>query len=349
MRRSETLNIFGKKGSKSPIQDMLKVNKISKSEGTSQRNKLNKGSKGEKSPGGLSFGEAFGDQDSSLATETESDEDFLECPVYMKDCWKGWSKWYAKNCLYKCANYIVMSKIFNYIILLSILVNTIALALDEYPIDREKIRVMEFINLVMTFIFIGEMAIKIIGLGIATYCSRVENLFDAFIVIMSVVELAISTEGGSGTFLSIFRGTRLFRVFRLFSQWESFHKMMVKIAISLKDLLSFFVLLLLIVLVFSLLGVEFFAQYIKIDDEGNIVQKGGKSPRLNFDTPAEAFVTVFTCMIGDDWNFIMHNYMRAKRDLVLPPLFFLVIMIFGHLFIMSLFLAILLKNFEDKK
>ena len=77
--------------------------------------------------------------------------------------------------------------------------------------------------------------------------------------------------------------------------------MMVKILITLKDVVSFFVLLLIIVLVFSLLGVEFFAQYVKVDKKNNIVKKGGESPRYNFDNPLNGAVTVFILLIGDDW------------------------------------------------
>ena len=72
--------------------------------------------------------------------------------------------------------------------------------------------------------------------------------------------------------LTIFRGFRLLRVFRLARRWESFHKMTVKIVHTLKDILTFFVLLLIIVFVFSLLGVQLFNNYIKIDEKNRIME-----------------------------------------------------------------------------
>ena len=51
---------------------------------------------------------------------------------------------------------------------------------------------MEMINLVMTIIFITEMVIKLIGLGMVTYCSKMENIFDATIVVVSIVEICFS-------------------------------------------------------------------------------------------------------------------------------------------------------------
>ena len=71
--------------------------------------------------------------------------------------------------------------------------------------------------------------------------------------------------------LTIFRGFRLLRVFRLFSKWETFHKMIVKIGETLKDIITFFFLLLIIVFVFSLLGVELFKNKAKINRFNEIV------------------------------------------------------------------------------
>ena len=104
--------------------------------------------------------------------------------------------------------------------------------------------------------------------------------------------------------LTIFRGFRLLRVFRLFRKWKTFHKMMVKIGQTLKDIITFFVLLLIIVFVFSLLGVELFGNSIKINLENEIVELDdpeGFSPRQNFDSFPEGFVSVFVCLIGEDW------------------------------------------------
>ena len=71
-------------------------------------------------------------------------------------------------------------------------------------------------------------------------------------------------------------------MFRLFRRWKTFHKMIMKIGQTLKDILTFFVLLLIIVFVFSLLGVELFANKTKINVNNEIValdDPSGFSPR----------------------------------------------------------------------
>ena len=73
-------------------------------------------------------------------------------------------------------------------------------------------------------------------------------------------------------------------------------------------------LLLIIVFVFSLLGVELFSNNTKINLNNEIVavdDPNGFSPRQNFDSFPEGFVSVFVCLIGEDWQLVMHDFMRS--------------------------------------
>jgi hypothetical protein len=83
---------------------------------------------------------------------------------------------------------IVMNQVFSTMILTMIVLNTVILALDSYPIDREKEVTFDRINSVLTWMFLGEMVTKLIGLGVATYVKDRFNIFDAFIVILTVAE-----------------------------------------------------------------------------------------------------------------------------------------------------------------
>ena len=76
--------------------------------------------------------------------------------------------------------------------LLAIGTNTVSMSLDRYPITHEELTLLELINNVCTWIFIGEMLLKIAGLGIVTYITDAVNLFDAFVVIVSIIELAMA-------------------------------------------------------------------------------------------------------------------------------------------------------------
>ena len=169
-----------------------------------------------------------------------------------------------------------MNNFFNFLVYAAIGINSICLALDEYPIEYEKAFILEQINYIVTWVFIGEAIIKISGLGIKTYSIDPGNQFDAIIVVISIIELILENEGnnsGNKKILTIFRGFRMFRVFKLAKKWKSFNRMINKISNSLGDIITFLILLVIVASVFSLLGNEIFAYKVLLDKNGNIIPK----------------------------------------------------------------------------
>ena len=47
--------------------------------------------------------------------------------------------------------------------------NTITLSMDRYPIDLSTASNLESINNVTTWIFVMEMVVKVLGMGLKTY------------------------------------------------------------------------------------------------------------------------------------------------------------------------------------
>ncbi len=113
----------------------------------------------------------------------------------------------------------------------------------------------------------------------------------------------------------------------------------------------FFLLLILILYVFALLGVDLFGDKIKIDRDDQICfgekLKECKSPRYNFDTFLDALITCFIIMIGEDWQIRMEEGIRSNKNIVVS-LYYIFLTIIGHWFLMNLFLAILLSNFKER-
>ena len=68
-------------------------------------------------------------------------------------------------------NFICKSRAFFFVVTLSIIVNTVAMSLDRYPIDKKENDLLEKINSITTWVFVGELIIKVLGLGIKTYVS----------------------------------------------------------------------------------------------------------------------------------------------------------------------------------
>jgi hypothetical protein len=88
---------------------------------------------------------------------------------------------------------------------------------------------------------------------------------------------------------------------------------------------------------------ELFAYRVKYTED-DLVDINGESPRANFDTFGASIVTIFIVLIGEDWNNVMYNYVRATDQSAM--IFFVSLTILGNLVLLNLFLAILLKNFE---
>jgi hypothetical protein len=202
---------------------------------------------------------------------------------------------------------VVESRWFLIFITLCILINTAFLASDRYPIDAESQRTIEIANLVFYCIFVLEMVLKLIGLGVRGYCKESFNVFDGFIVILSTVEVALFYSGDSSGFssggaISAFRAFRLLRLFKLARTWTSLKNILQTMQNTLFDISYFSILMMLFITIYALLGMEFFAHRLKFDDSYEVVEGGGgRSPRVNFDDFFHAFEAIFIVLVGDDW------------------------------------------------
>ena len=98
--------------------------------------------------------------------------------------------------------------------------------MDKHPQPAEEADMLEIINFGLTVVFILEMLLKIPALGLKDYLIDPFNRFDAFIVIVSILELILappaffgisnsSEDDSSGGGFSALRSFRLFRLFKL--------------------------------------------------------------------------------------------------------------------------------------
>ena len=174
-----------------------------------------------------------------------------------------------KFCYTVCTHYM-----FTLVITILIIVNTFVLAIDQYPENEETIELQEQLNTFFTYCFVLEMIIKLLGLGIRDYVKDQFNIFDAAIVIFSIVEMVLAvvmTGFQSGAFTA-FRGVRLLRVFKLARSWTSFRDLLSQIVVSVKEVFTFFILLVVGMFIFTLLGMELFGFKIYYDEDNQIAE-----------------------------------------------------------------------------
>ena len=149
---------------------------------------------------------------------------------------------------------------FNFIMLIITFTNCLILALDRYPLSFTEINTFDKMNIAMSFIFGIEMIIKLFGLGVKEYSRDGFNLFDAFIVALSIIDFSLYFVSGSGgAALNAFRAIRILRIFKLSKGWKAFNIILTKILKSIKDIMYFVLLLVVFIVVFTILGLEFWS------------------------------------------------------------------------------------------
>lgn len=151
---------------------------------------------------------------------------------------------------------------------LTIVINAVIMSLDHYPQTKAYSRLINRLNQMFSWIFTAEMIIKLLGLGIKEYVRDKFNLFDAFIVILSSVDnIMFYTMGGnaSGGGVIILRSIRLLRVFKLARNWKSLRVLISKMINTLPNLASFGLLLFVFLIVFVILGLQFFSCTVYLD------------------------------------------------------------------------------------
>jgi len=189
---------------------------------------------------------------------------------------------------------ITCSRLYTRFILVVILLNTIILSCDHYGIGNTFQAILDAGNFITTTIFFVDMILLNIAHGIDKYWSTPSSLFDGIIAVSSVFELVLTrmSEGGGGgtSAMSVFRSLRLVRLLKMIKQWKSLHSLLATMARSASDVKSFGLLLVLFVFIYSLIGMELFANRLHFDnmtaahiDISDPRYSGADIPRANFD------------------------------------------------------------------
>uniref|UniRef100_A0A7S2F8U8 Calmodulin n=1 Tax=Florenciella parvula TaxID=236787 RepID=A0A7S2F8U8_9STRA len=246
------------------------------------------------------------------------------------------------------------------IALAAVLLNTVVLALDQYPANVSLAATLDEINLVLTYVFIGELVIKLYAYGLKDYFADAFNNFDFVVVVVSIVELVLErVVGYEGGGISALRAFRIFRVFKLAKQWKDLNDLLSKMLKTLNDIGYFAMLLVLFMYIYSLVGMQFFANKMHFnpdsgwpvpfsrDDENEYYD--ADVPEANFDNFLWAMVTVFQMLTGENWNSVMYDGRRASLYSEASAFYFLSLIVIGAFIVMNMFLAILLSNFSEEE
>jgi hypothetical protein len=156
---------------------------------------------------------------------------------------------------------LATSKFFENLVFICIVINTGCMAATWYAESKAYTEAMESVNLVFTIIYTVESGIKIVVFG-KKYFKDGWNVFDFMIVVVSwlgfFLEAVFKLNVGSAA--TIIRSFRVARVFKMIRRFKSMRKIFNTFVVALPELGNVGSLLLLLLLLYSILGVFFFAK-----------------------------------------------------------------------------------------
>ncbi|KAK9527412.1 hypothetical protein VZT92_013976 [Zoarces viviparus] len=234
---------------------------------------------------------------------------------------------------------MVMDPFLDLAITVCIVLNTLFMAMEHYPMTDEFNGMLSIGNLVFSGIFTAEMLLKIIALDPYYYFQTGWNIFDSIIVCLSLMELGLSDVEG----LSVLRSFRLLRVFKLARSWPTLNTLIKIIGNSMGALGNLTLVLAIIVFIFAVVGMQLFGK--NYQDCVCKISKDCTLPRWHMKDFFHSFLIVFRVLCGE-WIETMWDCMEvAGQPLCL--LVFMLVMVIGNLVLLNLFLALLLSSFSS--
>lgn len=241
-----------------------------------------------------------------------------------------------------CIKRAIKSQYFYWSVIVLVFLNTSCVAVEHYGQPGWLTIFLFYAEYVFLILFILEMCLKMYALGVRTYFESSFNKFDFFVVMGSIFEVVWSyyKEGSFG--LSVLRALRLLRIFKVTKYWSSLRNLVISLLASMRSIISLLFLLFLFLLIFALLGMQLFGGEFNFENG---------TPAANFNTIANALLTVFQILTGEDWNEVMYNGIRSQggieRGGMVYSVYFIILVLFGNYTLLNVFLAIAVDNLAN--
>ena len=280
----------------------------------------------------------------------------------------------------------MLSRIFEYFIITMILLSWILLTLDS-PLnnpDSAFAKTLSIVDIIFTFIFFIEAVLKWLAFGffwnhyngVTPYIRNSWNILDFCVVVLSLTDFIVSNTSEDPatqdlSSLKALRAIRALRPLRVASRNEGLKIAIQALLASIPPIGNVLIISLLFLLIFAILGVNFFkgAYYYCQTDYSDLLSQvstrrdclniGGVWVRIgaNFDNVAIACIVLFEMMTTEGWTDVMANGVDATgiemepkyNEQMYMQIYFVVFMIIGWFLLINLFTAVITDNFNKIK
>ncbi|MCL2785420.1 MAG: ion transporter [Propionibacteriaceae bacterium] len=219
---------------------------------------------------------------------------------------------------------LVEWKVFERVILVVILLNTVVLGLETSELIMANYAVtLELLNFIFIGIYVAEMCLKLFAYHLKYFRSG-WNVFDFIIVILSLVPA-----GGVFSGLRILRVFRVLRVLRLVTGLKPLRKIVSSVLRSLPSIGWTVLLMVIVYYVFAIVGIHLFRP---------------ESPE-RFGTLGLAFATLFQLTTLDSWPSIVHPLTEAHAW---AWVYFVLFMLIAAFILINVILGIVVDSLHQQ-
>ncbi|GFS86640.1 voltage-dependent calcium channel type D subunit alpha-1 [Nephila pilipes] len=279
---------------------------------------------------------------------------------------------------------IVEWKPFEYLILLTIFCNCVALAIytPHACMDSNRLNhYLEKTEYLFLVIFMIECIMKIIAYGFlfhpGAYLRSGWNFLDFVIVIIGIISTALSALMKEGFDVKALRAFRVLRPLKLVSGVPSLQVVLNSILRAMVPLLHIALLVIFVIIIYAIIGLELFSGKMHETCVNNITGEfaleephpcgengyhcnitndevcmgyweGPNFGITNFDNFGLAMLTVFQCVTNEGWTNVLYNINDSVGN-EWPWIYFISLIIIGSFFVLNLVLGVLSGEFSKER
>ncbi|XP_067209243.1 muscle calcium channel subunit alpha-1 isoform X2 [Linepithema humile] len=290
------------------------------------------------------------------------------------------------NPLRKMCISVVEWKPFEWLILMTIFANCVALAVyTPYPYGDSNLtnQYLEKIEYIFLVIFTVECVMKIIAYGFVAhpgaYLRNGWNLLDFTIVVIGMISTVLTILMKEGFDVKALRAFRVLRPLRLVSGVPSLQVVLNSILRAMVPLLHIALLVLFVIIIYAIIGLELFSGKMHKTCRHNLTDEVMEGPVpcggsegfqcsrvgpnyycskqfwegpnygiTNFDNFGLAMLTVFQCVTLEGWTDVLYNIEDAMGS-SWQWIYFISMVILGAFFVMNLILGVLSGEFSKER
>lgn len=234
------------------------------------------------------------------------------------------------------------------------------------PNREDFMSLWEPVDYFYNIVFLMELILNMYGYWFVVFWTSAWNWFDVVVVSIGVLEMAQVPLPGE---LSLLRMMRAFRVFRLFKRVKSLNKIAVSILRSVPGVLNAFLIMIIVMSIYAMLGVQFYK------DKGYVKDEGGENPLIINGTKicTEKFVTsrgncfgfeyfgnfckalysLFQILTGESWSEAIVRLILIEDDTFLSNMgsafFFLTFIMLNAVVLINVVVAVLLDKMANEE